>query len=262
MRRVQTENVTRYVSNKTGDDANDGSSPDLPLRTIARAIDIIAFSHDMAGFSATIKLDDGEYDEGILISGAFLGNAQISVTGNLAAPEKVVVASAAGRSAITVQDFACATFNGMTIAAGPDGNGIVAQKFGIADIGEAIRFGSIEGIGSHIFANPQGRINSLAGYTIAGGAGHHVGINHGVVATAGVAVQIPNPLAFVTFASVQFGGFYQAPAMQFVGAGVAGTTGRRFLIDTCGVIQTNGGGDSYFPGDAAGSIVGGCGAYQ
>lgn len=245
-----------------GDDANDGSSPDLPLRTIQRAINIIAYSQDMAGFSTTIKLDDGEYDEGILISGAFLGNTQISITGNLAEPEKVVVTCAAGQTAITVQDFACATFNGMTIAAGRDGNGIVAQKFGIADIGEVIRFGPIEGQGNHIFANPQGRINSLAGYTISGGARHHVGINHGVVATAGVEVQIPHALKFGIFASVQFGGFYQAAAMKFVGAGVAGTTGQRFHVETCGVIQTNGGGESYFPGDVGGRIAGFLGAYQ
>lgn len=262
MRHAQTENATRYVSNKTGDDANDGASPASPLRTIQRAIDLIVSSHDMAGFSATIKLDDGEYEEGILISGAFVGNAQISITGNLADPERVVVTSTAGRPAITVQDFACATFNGMTIGAGRDGNGIVAQKFGIADMGEAIRFGAIEGQGNHIFANPQGRINSLVGYTIAGAACQHIGINHGVVATAGVEVQIPKALAFMTFASVQFGGFYQAHAMRFAGAGVAGTTGRRFLIETCGVIQTNGGGQSYFPGDVAGTIAGGCGAYQ
>ena len=97
MRRVQSRDATWYVNNGNGNDTNDGLSPGAPVKTIQRAIDIISYTQDMAGFAANIQIADGIYAEEILLSGAFVGNAQVSITGNLLEPEHVVLASAAGR---------------------------------------------------------------------------------------------------------------------------------------------------------------------
>ena len=59
MRRTQTENVPRYVSNKTGDDANDGSSLVSPLRTIQRAIDLIVTAASHVGINHGVVATGG-----------------------------------------------------------------------------------------------------------------------------------------------------------------------------------------------------------
>jgi hypothetical protein len=104
---------------------------------------------------------------------------------------------------------------------------------------------------SHGFINGQN-----ASWTIVGDASAHMAAGqYGVIATLGGTIAIPVAKAFVIFAWGNNSGHLEAWSMTISGAGVAGTTGKRYQSDGNSVIFTNGGGASYFPGNSSGTTA-------
>lgn len=252
-----TGNLTLNVDPVSGVDTNDGLSTGAggALLTISKAISIFQEQIDFQGMAGNIQLVDGTYSlgSGLLISGPLVGQLVFNINGNASTPGNVILTVTAGGSIATVQDYGAVLFQHLHIqSSGSGSNGFVAQKFGICDFND-VEFGSFAG-GNHVIANPQGRINANGNYAITGDAANHIAAGGGVVATPGVTVTIGSARAFTNFVNIEFDSYYQAQNMTFSGAGVAGTTGKRYNADSGGVIQVNGGGANYFPGNSAGTV--------
>lgn len=72
-------NVTYYVSTESGSDSNDGTSA-KPFKTIKRTLD--AIPRDLGGFTATIQIADGTYDEEVKVTGYYNGVLDIKSQSN------------------------------------------------------------------------------------------------------------------------------------------------------------------------------------
>jgi hypothetical protein len=81
-----TADLTFYVNPSTGDDNNNGSSGS-PFKTIAKAISLIP---RIVNHNVTINLADGNYSEGITLTG-YMGGGEIYILGNIDHPENVVI---------------------------------------------------------------------------------------------------------------------------------------------------------------------------
>jgi hypothetical protein len=113
----------------------------------------------------------------------------------------------------------------------------------------------IIGQGGYLYLNPAG-----GSYTIAGG-----GINHIEVSGPGVfnavtwsgysnTVTLQNTPNFTGAFAYASGGSYMMYSKTFAGTGA---TGQRYNVSMNGVVNTNGAGASYFPGNAAGATYSG-----
>ena len=92
-----TQNLIFYVNASTGSDENDGSSGS-PFATIAKAVSLIP---QIVNHTVTINLADGNYSEGITLSG-YVGKGQVNVLGNDSNPENVVLSGQ-----VVVQHCSC-----------------------------------------------------------------------------------------------------------------------------------------------------------
>jgi hypothetical protein len=121
-----------------------------------------------------------------------------------------------------------------------------------------VNFGIFSGTDSnHIFADGNSSIYSMTGaaYTISGGAtGRHIGANEsGYVNIGGATVTVTGTPAIGTFASALGCGNIYAIGAAFTGS----ATGVYYSATLNAVIQTGGGGATFFPGNSAGSTASG-----
>jgi hypothetical protein len=125
-------------------------------------------------------------------------------------------------------------------------------------------FGSLSTLTNtaHIVANNYGVVTLTGNYTISGQAGFHYncGAAGGAIAVSGgVAVTLTGTPAFSTFAQCALNGVINIPSGQVTYSGSA--TGQRYSANLGGIINTSGGGASYFPGSTAGTNNSGSGQY-
>lgn len=87
----------------------------------------------------------------------------------------------------------------------------------------------------------------------AGNAGMHWRArDHGYIGANGATVMISGTRAFSTaFADCETASLIRANSVSFTGS----ATGKRYQVSTSAVIQTNGGGASFLPGNAAGTAA-------
>lgn len=116
----------------------------------------------------------------------------------------------------------------------------------------AIRSGVIFGASgtAHLWLHDRQAMLYLlsAVYTISGSAQYHIFVNGGMVFHESSTVTLTGTPAFTQFVSVINGGAVQTISSTFTGA----ATGQRYGAATNGVINTFGGGATYFPGNAVG----------
>jgi hypothetical protein len=125
-------------------------------------------------------------------------------------------------------------------------------------------FGSLSTLTNtaHIVANNYGIVVLAGNYTISGQAGFHYdcGSAGGTIAVSGaVAITLTGTPAFTTFAQCALNGVINIPSGQLTYSGSA--TGQRYGANLGGIINTSGGGASYFPGNSAGTNNSGSGQY-
>ena len=110
--------------------------------------------------------------------------------------------------------------------------------------------------GRHMSAADHATINAVGTSEIVGNAAFHmVTQKQGKINLNQHNIAIANARAFTTFAYADNMGMYQTGGAAYTGAGVAGTTGKRYEGHQNSVINTNGGGANFFPGNAAGSVA-------
>ena len=233
--------ITLYVS-PTGSNANPGTLAQ-PFQTLSYAYRYAQQNFDMNGYQLTIKGLDGFHTAGMVINGRVNGVSSVLVEGNVTAPAACVVSTndicfnIAGGVNVYVRGFKVASSGAHGfLAVGAD------NYLNYSDI----EFGYCAG--NHVFmSGAQG--GQVGNSTISGGANSHWCVLNGNFGTsAPVTTTLLGTPAFNTFAYCNHGGL-GIPNLTYVG----GATGKRFDVTANGVISSNAGGASAFPGSIAGT---------
>jgi hypothetical protein len=256
---VDSGTLNFYVSN-VGSDSNPGTNPEFPLATINRALAICAVLYDLTGITIVINLANGLYLP-TTIDGAFV-NCAVQIIGNTANPDAVTI-NGANSDCILASNGSNVFVDGITLTATGNeqsyynvGTGIIAVTDASVIIGANMVFGAVSSshiecwTGAAISVKSPGP-NEGDGYKITGGAG----IAHAYAAPGGYISFADSPILIVgnpTFGGafcVGNDGIVACYAATFTGTAI----GSRYDIQANGVIDTNGGGANFLPGNSAGS---------
>ena len=256
-REVLTANRTYYVATTGSNTANDGLSSTSPFLTIAKAVAVICNNIDMAGFSITVSVAAGTYSGAVTLNDVVGINPtsgsssthKLRITGDTSTPSNVILntggtafAQVGGSTTWLVEGFKFTT-----------GSHSVEADFGAKLYFNACEFNSSGGY--YLVALYGGRVESLGDCTISGSptSGFAFASSQGqVLFTAGKTITLTGTPNFpAAFAVAQKTGLVTISSMTFTGSG----TGTRWIADTGGGIDTNGGGATYLPGNAAGTTT-------
>lgn len=251
-RPILTSGLPYYVRTD-GNDANEGLSNTAggAFLTIQAAVDV-ACALDFNGQTVTINIADGTYTTPVLVSRSWAGGGTLALVGNVGAPTNVLLTTNAS-DCVKVNAGLSGTLslNGMRLRTTTSGVCLRNSGRGL------INFTNVDFAvcpSYHILADtPGARISGIGNYSISGAAvGHLFAAALSEVAVDGVTVTITGTPSFSgAFASAQEMGLVESTGCTFSGS----ATGQRYNASTNGVIFTNGGGASYFPGNSAGATA-------
>lgn len=253
VREFLTANRTYYVR-ADGSDSNNGLSNTAggAFLTIQKAYNVITSTLDLGGKTVTIQLGAGTYTVGLAVTQPWTGGGNVLLLGDTVTPSNVVISVSSNYCVYNTTMLPGDLYvRGMRLA----NSGASCFYMGAAG---TINFSTIEfstASGYHIYADADGAILQAEGnYSIIDNATIHYLVTGGRVNVAGRTVTISTARAFSYFAYASRGGKIFANGLVTTGAGVAGTTGQRYLADTQGLLFTAGGGANVFPGSIAGSV--------
>lgn len=243
-------NLTLYVSPAGADIPGNGLTAGTPFLSITYAYNFLRNNFDLSGYTATIQLANGTYAPAI-ISGRVVGDSgsAVAINGNAIAGAVTVATTANGQGCFNVLGGAAITASGLTMTAGAFTlcNGIYTSINAVFLGGANLTFGSFPS-GQHV--QSAGEVQ-LGNYTITGGATSHlVAAGPGYIQISGANTVTGAPAFSGQFALAQnLGQIFVSNATSYNGA----ATGPRYLSNTNSVINTQGGGANFFPGNSAGS---------
>lgn len=224
------------------------------MQTIPGAWRLATQNFDPLGGSIEILLADGTHSSGLPFTmvGGQAGSFLFSITGAAGHGANVIIGGQ-----ISVKDFLAVGFVEVTFSA-IVGSAIECDQNGIVDIDPTVTFGNGGDAASFVpFVAANGGVVNVAGCTVNCGkisaifqvqfAGR---INSEGTINIPTAMTVGNATAFA-----DSNGVIDAAGTVFSGAGVAGTTGQRYLAQRGGGIWTNGGGASFFPGSSGGTAT-------
>lgn len=247
VRELLTAARTYYVAT-TGSDSNDGLSAGAPFLTIQKAVDVVC-SIDGGVQAVTISVADGTYTAGVALK-APVGSGTFTIQGNTTTPANCVISPTSG-SAITANGAGKWTIKGVKLTTTSAGRGIIALGSSTQLSISYIEFGSVNY--EHIYLSNGAALSIGGAWAISGSAIAHILVSSGGQFNAGgITCTITNTPAFSNgFATASNLGVIVVVSLTFSGS----ATGKRYDATTNGVIQTYGGGASYFPGNASGTTA-------
>lgn len=251
LREVLTANRTYYVDGGSGSDSNDGlSSGAGAFATIQKAIDVTA-SLDISTYSVTIYVADGTYTAAVVLK-TIIGSGNVTIEGNTTTPSNCIISlsslhcfynatGAVGR--YTIQGFKVVNSNG---------NGMRFNSNNLSVIIDDIDFGACSSV--HIYLQNGASLNcEVKSYTISGNAYiHWLGQGHASLAAYAANITLSGTPAFSgKFAGADYLSHFSVAGITFTGS----ATGKRYEVNGNSVLDTNGGGAAYLPGNSAGSTA-------
>ena len=244
-----TGNRTYYVRTD-GNDNNDGlaDSATRAFLTIQRAVDVACNDIDAGPYNVTIQVGDGTYAAGVSLKN-YVGTGTFTLKGNTASPANTVI-SATNTNAISIgTGIRPWTVQDLTLQTNTGGHGILAS--GGRLLFTNLRFGTTAW--NHINSTIGASISAQGNYSIVGGAVAHAVAESGAsVLIVGRTITLTGTPAFSTaFAFAEECGSITISGDTFSGS----ATGPRYVSQINGVINTNGGGANYLPGNSAGSTA-------
>lgn len=251
-----TGNATLYFNGSTGNDANPGTSGS-PFRTAQAAWNYAQQTFDLGGaYSVTLVQQAGAVNTDQLnASGPFVG----AYSGGLVSPS--VIINVLGTWSVASGCCIVGSYTNIAVngsgTMGATGTGANQGSAIVASDGAIVQFSGVT-LGAcgatQVSAINGGIIYSSGAFTIAGNALGLIGIEFNGSATISGAITLSGTPAFSTaFAIVGPDCSLNITNSTFVGS----ATGSRYQILADGVIYTNGGGASYLPGNASGTIASG-----
>ena len=247
-----------YYVRTDGSDGNNGltNSAGGAFLTIQKAIDVAA-ALDLSIYNVTINIADGTYTSGISLK-SYVGQGPIAIVGNTGTPANVVISVTSGFCVIGADVRGTYSINGMKLVANTAGfSNILLQGSPTRLNYLNIDFGASGA--AHISVSVNAFASSSGNTTISGNANIHWSVTlGGTIGDAGKTITISGTPAFAqAFAWAQSHGRITCNGNTFSGP----ATGVRYYADSLALIDTQGGGAAYLPGNAAGSTATGA-VYQ
>lgn len=252
-RKKLTADTTWYVR-PDGNDLNTGNADTSgsAFLTPNRAVDVILKTIDCAGYIPTIKIADGTYTGGILVTGPALNchNYGLFIIGNITTPSNVII-STSGLDAIAVTNGAHIRVGGMKVQTATSGNGLNAYFGSLIEntFTGTMVYGACANsqIAAGLFAN----IFLTSDYTINGSATSHwhSGAEGGNIVTGTITITITGTPAFSAYFCGVNKGSVTCGSTTFSGS----ATGKRFVCHYNGTIDASGQTRNFLPGNIAGT---------
>lgn len=252
-----TPSLTFYVDASIGNDANPGTSPSLPFLTGQGAVDAISVNYASSGI-VTVNFAHGTYN-GFTVNSSFIANWNF--VGDSGSPNSVVLLAVssginggnsvkANNCSLSLTGFAFSSFN---FNVNCSVSNLVMTNCNLEGSANSYCIG--------LFNNSTGLIYGSIG--VSGGGVGFLTSNNGSQTSMGNAAGPTLTLTFTiagTFA-ISAAGFTAFDGGITFSPGVitlSGTaTGVRYIANANGVINTQGSGGTYLPGNAAGSTANG-----
>jgi hypothetical protein len=237
-----------YYVRADGSDSNTGlvNNAGGAFLTIQKAIDT-ACSLDISTFNVTIQIGSGTYTGANSLK-PFVGAGMIRILGNTVTPSNVVVSTVASCFKTT------GTFDGLYQLDGTKLTSSGANCIDVVHQGANVRFSAIEFGAASIQINANaGTVTATGNYSISAGAFNHIGaFNNGLVDTAGYTITITNTPAFSGhFVRARAGAIASVHSSTYSGS----ATGVRYDGSLNAVINANGAGATYLPGNTGGAVA-------
>lgn len=251
-REIFTGNRTYYVRSD-GSNSNNGlaNTSGGAWLTPQKAMDVIASTLDLAGFTVTVQIGDGTYSSGVSLK-PWVGGGALVFQGNHTTPANVFVSCTASHcfqnvlgalpGAVTLKDMKLGTTTSgyCVLCTSPCTLSIDAVNFAAAQI-HVVGYGGVT-------------IDLSKNYTISGSASAHWYCSGALFSNYGSAPTVTltgTPAFSSAFAKSSTSGFLYCAGHVFNGS----ATGSRYSVDLNGVLHTGGGGASFLPGNSAGSTA-------
>lgn len=246
-----------YYVRTDGSDSNSGltDSAGGAFLTLQKAWDTIQQTLDIAGYTVTVQIGDGTYTNSLSCFGNVVGQDSSSTgvifQGNSATPGNVIL-STTSATAITVSSGARVAFKNFEVRTTTSGSCIAGNASGVVVLAGGMRFGACAS--RHIDMRNISSCIVSGNYSIVGGAQRHLfaTLNSTIDMTTTITVTLTGTPAFsLEFACSMDGGVIYISQFRVTYSGAA--TGKRYDVTENGVIDVDGGGATYLPGDVAGA---------
>jgi len=250
-REVLTASRTYYVRTD-GSDSNTGlmDSAGGAFLTVQKAFDVIC-TLDLGGYTATVQIKDGTYTGGINLDKPWVGGA-IVFQGNSGTPANVVISTTSDDCfSVDVPLSSLVTIKDMKLTTATSGFGIVMNALGLVKF-QNLNFGAAAN--DHLRAQaPGAKILCTGNYAVSGGGQRHFRAQlGGNITVNSVTVTLSGTPAFSSaFADAANVSVIDGGGITFSGS----ATGKRYNADRNAVVDSAGGGASYFPGNSAGTTA-------
>ena len=248
-------NRTYYVRTD-GSDSNNGltDSSGGAFLTIGKAVSTVYTKLIASGVTITIKVGGSEsgaktFNEDVVLRGPWLGSGSVVIEGDTTTPSNRVINCQTG-AAIDAGRGARIEVKGIKFTKAGTCSRAISAFGSRVDITGNVDFGAFAS-GYHMYSVNGGDIDVRVSYLISGAATYHLYSFGGHITLVGGTVTSSGSPAFTTFAEALGAGTIQAAATTYSGT----VTGKRYNATLNGVINSNGGGANYFPGDVAGTTA-------
>ncbi|MER9170905.1 hypothetical protein NKI12_26840 [Mesorhizobium australicum] len=251
-REVLTANRTYYVL-ATGSDSNTGlvNSAGGAFQTMQKAMDVIAGTLDLAGFTVTVQIGDGTYTTPLVIKSCvgMASPASLLFQGNTTTPSNVVLSTTSATAVTASGPTAFASISCFKIQTTTSGMGVTADS-GAQVLMNKISFGAVANYHVNCFGGAY--VSMTGNYTISGNATFHIYCSSGAFVFCAVVgtVTLTGTLSITTFAYAEQSGIIRINGNVYSGSV---PTGSKYNANSNANIFTNGAGATYLPGSTAGA---------
>lgn len=248
-------NATLFVDGTNGNDANDGMAAGTgnAFATIARATSVIQQYVDLNFLTCTVQVASGTYTAQISVSTPFTGSGFVSYLGDTTTPANVTISTTSADAVALSGSGVRVSIGGFKFQTTTSGHGIHVTSGALCFITGKCEFGAC--VNGHITAGMGGNIQSYSiAFTVSGGASAHLMAESygGIIVMGGCTRTLSGTPAFSLATAYCASGYIQDSGGTFGGTGA---TGQRYNVSSNGIIQTFGGGATYFPGSIAGAAA-------
>lgn len=237
-----------YYVRTDGSDSNDGLADTSggAFLTIGKAMTTVS-GLDLSGYVVTVKVGDGTYTAAVTLPILIGGTAVLE--GNTTTPANCVI-STTSANAVTCSRAPGWTIKGFKIQTTTSGIGMVVNEFCRLTF-QSMNFGACAT--AHMYTDSGGSIYASGNYTISGNSPLHMQMTAGgSFLASSITVTVSGTPAFSTaFAYATTNATITAYLITYSGS----ATGKRYDSTLNAVINTFGGGASYFPGNASGTTA-------
>lgn len=236
-----------YYVRTDGSDANTGlaNTAGGAFLTIQKAVDVVSGTLDLSTYNVTIQIADGTYTAGAALKSC-VGAGTVVINGNATTPANVLISTTSADAIFGQYVTTLYTVSNLKITTITSGRGVRALGAPTMIYVSGVDFGAVAT--AQMYAQLGGQINATGNYTISGGAVNHVSASAGIITTVGRTCTLTGTPAFSgAFSSAALMGLHSAGSMTYTGS----ATGARYTATGNSLIDSNGGGATYLPGNAA-----------